>query len=242
MGKLYNLLRYKREKPIGNGNWMGNLRWWAEEDEVPFSYTFSTVPVDISDGEIPAGDIWPPNAKRILFNLSIENHGRIREYCYSPDHISIDSDEISYKLSFPWDKYGAIVSINRNKSNSNVRLLFKGSMECGRRNKNQKSANIFFEGNKITYLDGNYHVTIKHNGSVEAEGENSLAIKPNRYGETKIALSYHIDGNESEKQAEDLFGNTGEVLGRSMEFWENYLASCPTVKFDNDYTYYKVLH
>ena len=111
MKGLYDLLNYRSNTSTGKGGWMGNLKWYAEEAGIPLSYTFSTIPVEISDGEETAEDIWPVNSKRILLNMSIVNHHEILEYSYNPDFISVDTEDISFSMYFPIESYGTVMTI-----------------------------------------------------------------------------------------------------------------------------------
>ena len=53
-----------------------------------------------------------------------------------------------------------------------------------------------------------------------------------------IAVSFNTDFQKAKIDCDWLFENKNIEIEKSKEFWEKYLDSCPTVRYENDYNYY----
>ena len=125
---LYELIKDSREKPIGPRNWLGNLRWFATEDEKPFSYTFKTIPPDFDEAQPSSANTKDPRGVRTLFNLTFENTGQVNNCTYYPDRTDIACQRVDFSLYFPFKQYGAILKISPNKQGLDSCIVFKNSL------------------------------------------------------------------------------------------------------------------
>ena len=116
----YDLLRDQRERPIGPKNWVGNLKWYAQEVDKRMSLVFRTNPKDQAAAEYVAADQIQsdpeagatfPSARRTFFRLSLPEGETIEKCAYRPDSIQASTSRSDYSVTMPLHSFGSLIQL-----------------------------------------------------------------------------------------------------------------------------------
>ncbi len=204
---FYSKLTYKTNKGIGINSWNGNLRWYARECEDGSSFKFQTM----SCLEEATHEECVKNRMcKNLFDLALTQN-ETKNWCYGTDYIAVDD----VSIYFPFYEYGCIINHSQE-----LNITFEGS--------------AMLNGNVVTVTTGAYTVCLKADCKVSLK-DNSIVASAADSG--KIAVSFHIDGTVAEACCNRLFNESDAILKENRNFWNEYLASCPTVELPEAFDY-----
>lgn len=222
MENLYALLRDERQAPVGGCNWLGNLRWYAQEDGQPARYTLTTFPSDEQEGQWNNGQV---ELRRILCGLAVEAPRPFASYVYGADYLGASSAAGEFTLHMPWSEYGALLEARL----SGGAVVLTDSQRAGRRTKTPQAPTAECGDGRLVIRDGPYTLAVRFDGRAEAEAGRWRISGWD--GAVRVAVGFHMDRQKALETAERLFSRTEEALLASREHWEGYLRSCPLPKF-----------
>lgn len=256
---IYEQLVDRRDGFIGPRHWLGNLRWFAEETDAAGCLVFRTAPVNTSECDrwkvalleagafqdialdeaakksaAPAANREPPAAIRTFFGLKLDVLGKPKACAYRPDGLEIVSQAGRLSLYLPLERYGAVLEAELSRG---VGLPVLSRAETGR----QAALDIRFSAEqtpgRVVWNDGAYTVVFRYAGEIRHRdgGGFDLAAAPD--GTLRLAVAFHADKARALAEAEAMFGEPARVREDSRRAWEDYLASCPVVRWQNDYTW-----
>lgn len=208
--KRYDILTYKRETHIGEDNWLGNLRWLAEEMQEPLSYRFVTIPLDRTCKNY--------GSNRLLFELKAKGNPAVNTFTYGADYYEAAGEGMNVRVTFPWEAYGAIVSWK--KEDTGIDFQIRGGENC----------HITERKGEYTWVlvDAPYYVFVHSSGAKAKISENGQCLLLcHMAGENRLTISYHIDMGKGLEAHRLLSKNAGKEISESEVQWENYLQSCP---------------
>ena len=235
---LYNALRDEYPKSLGPRNWLGNLRWIAVEQSDLLSFVFRTCPTDESEAEFSHAGNTLACARRTLFGLKIEGVEGIAKFAYRADGVEVGSASADLSLVLPLNDYGAVLSVVRKNDRSPLGFGVKTSAAAGRLPVHETQIQIESKPGLVVMTDGAYTIAFRHDGEYCALAEGGFEIRNLPAREVRLTVAFHVIRDIATGEANRLFERADDALLASRKAWQVYLASCPLVRFDKDYTYY----
>lgn len=224
----YDLLRYERKDHAEPRNWLGNLRWFAEENKQPLSYTFCAIPSLMEEGQYRGNDY---DMKRILCSIQLNTPYEYTKVTYGADYNLSETQGDAFKLSFPYYKHASVVQCTLSEGSS---LLLRTSENSGRVTKEKEYVNVYELERGFVFDDNGYYVVVLTDGQT-ASADGGITIKGRN---VKVAVAFHKDRKAAMDEAMEAFEETEKALSESRAFWEEYLDSCPVVTPEKNIEYY----
>ena len=231
---LYDFLRDTRPSFIGPKHWLGNLRWFAQEEQAPGSFTFKTAPKDCTEQERGTALHVPAEAIRTLFGVEIAKAGGIQSVCYRPDGMTATFDAAQQSIMLPLERYGALVRL---ESGSGAVLSVKTARALGRQRVVEKGFRVETVPGLVVWTDGGYTIAFRCTGQPELSVEGSFSVRSPESGPVILAVAFHPDAATAISEAETLFTQSVAVEDKSKLAWEEYLSSCPVAEITEDYVW-----
>lgn len=101
---IYEQVKYRRSTPVGQGNWLGNLRWYVKENDTCGSYSFECISALPSDTHSQCVE---KNFTTRLFDVQFETSAAAFEY--GADYIKSDD----FTVFMPFFEYGCILKFRK---------------------------------------------------------------------------------------------------------------------------------
>lgn len=229
MTNFYSKLQDKRNAPIGEGNWIGNLRHYAMESKIPLEYTFAAVPSALEDGQYENGQY---DLQRLLYGIKVVTAGSMTDFVYGADYLSVKSATEDVKISFPWENYGIIID-GRLGDDSYIEIT--DSANSGRKTKDTVVITYEISDKTVLIKDEDYYISIRCNGDF-TKNNGKLRFLPTN-GRIQISISFHKNLQKASDESRDLFFEKDAVLEKSRTHWEEYLESCPVIRLEEPVVY-----
>ena len=238
MTPIYDKLVDRRPALLGGKHWFGNLRWVAEEMERPGVFAFRTCPLDATENEQPWKDSDQPAARRTLFGLQLILPDKVEGCEYRADELALRAGNASFSILLPLENYGALVEIDTAPGGT-AGLEILMALDVGRRPVVEKAfASEVVGKDRVVWRDGAYTLVYRFSGQLTASPSGGFRVQADLNGKLRLAVGFHIDPNRAAEEAEALFDNGEKARAASREAWEAYLASCPVIPFEKDYTWH----
>jgi len=214
MGKRrYNILTYKRKSHVGEDNWLGNLRWIAEEMREPLAYRFVTIPLNRLYKNY--------GNNRLLFELKIEGNLAVDSFTYGADYYGAVGKGMNLRVTFPWEIYGA--SITWRNVSMGMAIKIKGTENCHIKKLEDKRTWMI--------VDVPYYVFVQCLGAKAEIGEEGQCLSMYQAtAEGSLIISYHIETVKGLETHQLFCKNAENEIAKSEVQWESYLQSCPVAE------------
>ena len=204
---FYSKLTYNTGKGIGINSWIGNLRWYARECEDGHSFKFQTMSCLKNSTHEECVE---NKMCKNLFDLTLTN-AETNNWSYGADYITVDD----VSIYFPFYEYGCII-----KHSQELNIAFEGTATLN--------------NNTVTVTTDAYTVCFIADSKVSLEGSNIIISGVDN---GKVAVSFYIDDVKADSCCKRLFDESESILNENRVFWNEYLASCPTVELAEDFVY-----
>jgi hypothetical protein len=242
----YDLLNDQRDQPIGPKNWLGNLKWYAQEVDKKLSLVFRTNPKDQAAAEFVAADQIQsdpdsgatfPSARRTFFRLSLPEGETIEKCAYRPDSIEARTSRADYSVMMPLQSFGSLVEWQSRGADTESGLKIESGRLLGSRLVTPAPLVVQASPGRMVWTDGPYTVVFRHNGELKEGKKETWELRPGDDGKLRLAVAFHIDPKIAQAEADRLFDKPAEARAESRREWNEYLASCPVTDFPEGYRY-----
>jgi hypothetical protein len=245
----YDLLSDKRQHPIGPKNWIGNLKWYAQEVDQRLTLVFRTNPKDQAAAEYVANDQIQsapesgatfPSARRTLFRLGLADEKAIEQCIYRPDSVEALTESSEYSVSLPLSRMGALVVLKNSVTGTTgegTGLMLTSPRLLGSRPVTPSTLGVESTEGAMVWTDAPYTVVFRHDGTIRKTADGVWEIRPGASGTLRLAAVFHIDPKTARAEADRLFDHPDEALAESRQEWDDFLASCPVTDFTKGYRY-----
>lgn len=148
--------------------------------------------------------------RKQLFQLDI-GESAFKEWIYGADYIRT----LNMSIFLPFYEYGGLVLVKRDFA-----IQFEG--EC------------YQKEDCLIVKTGAYYIAfaLKDNYQMQ-EQRISVHVEDGMW----FSVAFHIDEKKAIQNCKRLIEGREEILETNRKFWNDYLASCPTVKLEKDYEY-----
>ena len=234
MTALYDCLNDTRPSFIGPKHWLGNLRWFAQEEKEPGAFTFKTAPMDATEQERENVYHAAAEAIRTLFGVEITGAGEVQSVDYRPDGMTATFEGAQWFISLPLERYSALLTL---ESGTGAILTVKTPRALGKKRVVEKVFQVETSPGRLVWKDGDYTIAFRFSGQPELTIEGSFALPSPESGPAILAVAFHSDAATAISEAETLFTQSSAVEAESRNAWEKYLASCPVAEIAEDYVW-----
>ena len=246
----YDLLHDQREQPIGPKNWIGNLKWYAQEDDRQLALVFRTNPLNQAAAEYVAADQIQsnpeagatfPSARRTFFRLRLAEEREAIEKCvYRPDCVEARTAHSDYLVTLPLSRMGALIEL-KNRGDGALEggsgLMVESPRLLGSRLVTPTPLGVECSDGVMVWTDAPYTVVFRHNGEFREKAKGVWLLNPTRGGHLRMAVAFHIDSKIARAEADRLFDESAAACAESRREWSDFLASCPVTDFPQGYRY-----
>jgi N-acetyl-beta-hexosaminidase len=242
----YDLLDDQRDQPIGPKNWLGNLKWYAQEVDKRMSLVFRTNPKDQAAAEYVAADQIQsdpesgatfPSARRTFFRLSLPEGETIEKCAYRPDSIEARTSRSDYSVTMPLHSFGSLIQLRSRGAGNDGGLTIESGRLLGSRLVTPAPLVVHASPGRMVWIDGPYTVVFRYNGDLQETNKETWLLRPTGGKNLRLAVAFHIDPKIAGAEADRLFDKSAEACAESRREWNEYLASCPVTDFPKGYQY-----
>ena len=244
----YDLLHDQREHPIGPKNWIGNLKWYAQEVDQRLALVFRTNPKDQAAAEYvladqiqsaPDSGATFPSARRTFFRLRLAEEGEAIEKCtYRPDCVEARTAHSDYSVTLPLSRMGALIELKKRGDNAvEAGLMVENPRLLGSRLVTPTPLEVQLSEGVMVWTDAPYTVVFRHSGQFRERTKDTWLLNPTRGEPLRLAVAFHIDPKIARAEADRLFNQSAAACAESRHEWSDFLASCPVADFPQGYKY-----
>ena len=173
MTALYDCLNDTRPSFIGPKHWLGNLRWFAQEEKEPGAFTFKTAPMDATEQERENVYHAAAEAIRTLFGVEITGAGEVQSVDYRPDGMTATFEGAQWFISLPLERYSALLTL---ESGTGAILTVKTPRALGKKRVVEKVFQVETSPGRLVWKDGDYTIAFRFSGQPELTIEGSFAL------------------------------------------------------------------